>query len=447
MNFIKKNIPTIELPLLKNFITYSAGSLFLKIITAGIGLITIRFLSPEEYGLLSLLQNFIWILPIVMNIGLRQAYGIDFFHLNHIERKKALNDTIGLYLTWATPILLLCIACSTFLNKLLFLNKASQFLLIISCLTSFNNFFFEFYLQLLRYRCKVKELTGMQLIAGIINVLLTCIFVYFFKFNIAGILLANFLSMLVVISIGFSAYKQKLCGDAFKIFSFSPKAFYYIKMGLPFIPSIIFTYILSSSNRWFLVRFATMHDVGIYSFADYVGQLFNLIVLYPLSSTYIPYIYTKFAEQRDNILAIDEWNKKIMYISMMLGLIAITFGFFIAKRIASLVIPPAYIPALSYIWFILVGQLFFMGSYFATCYMQFFKKIYIQLYFTIIGASINITLNYILTPMLGIQGCLIASICGFASYFFLIILGTILLKRNHEAIVNIQKQNSSITPL
>lgn len=430
MNLVKK-IPQIDFRLIRNFLVYSSGSLVLKIITATIGLITIRFLTPQEFGLLSLLNNFILILPLIMNLGLRQAYGVDFYHLSLQDKKKHLNNIIGLYLTIAVPIFIICLIFANKINKFIFFDNADFHLIVTALATAFFHFFFEFYLQLLRYRCKIYALTAAQIGIALVNIICTALLVYILKLKILGILLANFISMLSLIIYAFFDYVQKLKLEKFKIYHFKEKTFYYLKTGFPFIPSVFFTWILSYGNRWFLAKYANMHDVGIYSLADYFAQIFNLVILYPISATYVPYIFNKFAASKDNILELDSQNKQNMYFAMIVMVILISVSFFIAKNILYIILPISYFKSIQYIWFLLFGQIFFMGSYFATCYLQFIKRNYLLLSFTISGSLICCLLNFILTPRFGIYGAITASNCGYILYFLLIIIFTNIIKKNH----------------
>src|SRR3990167_9310237 len=372
-------------------------------------LVTITFLTVEEYGLLSILNNFINIFPIILNLGLRQAFGVDFYHLNYPAKIKMLNDIIGLYLFLATPILIISLLNINFINKVVFVHQANTILVSIALISCFLNFFSEFYFQTLRYQCKVYSLTTSQFFVGTITILATILFVYFLKLKILGILLANLIGSICIIIWAFYRYIKITEQNKFKIFSFKQSCFYYIKLGFPFIPNILFAWILSSGNRWFLAQLDTIESVGIYSFADNFCQLFNLIILYPLSASYVPYVFKKFASDRDKILEIDKWNLQNMVFAMISTFIMITVGYFMLKLFFLKFIPAQYHESLKYIWFLLAGQIFLMGSYFATCYLQFFKKNYLLLIFNIIAVCIFCIINLILIRQIRIYSCVIAS--------------------------------------
>lgn len=419
-----KALNSFNMPVFKNFLTYAFGAIFLRAITASIAFISILFLNPEEYGLLSLINTFIGVLPIFLNLGLRQAFGLDFFHVDNQERKKILNDIIALYLLLAVPISFLLILKTGLINKYIFLNKANPSTLLIMIGVCFFHFFTELFFQTLRYQSKAIQLTTVQIIMGIINAGFAIVFIYFLKLQITGVVLANLLAMITILFYGLYLYIKKVNFLNFNLIKNKAKAKYYLKLGIPFIPSMLFTWIISFGDRWVLAKYNSLHDVGIYSLADSFGQLYQMLILYPLSGSYLPYIFTKFSTNKINIIEMDKQNRKNMYVSMIFMFVSITILFLITKNIFFWAIPPKFHESINYIWFLLMGQVIFMGSYFATCYLVFLKRTYLLVSFTIIAAILNVILNFILIPYFKIYGCVIATLVSYIIYLVLILLAT-----------------------
>ena len=433
-----------NLPIIKNFLTYSLGAIVLRLITATIAFTAINFLSPCQYGLLALINTFIAIVPIFMNLGLRQVYGLEFFHTDNNGRKKILNDIIIIYLIISLPIILVALFNLSLINKLIFLNQADSTIIFLILIICFINFFNELLFQTLRYQSKAFHLVISQIIMGTVTAISTFIFIYFIKLKITGILLGNFLGAFTLALYALYLYKLKVNSLMLNIIKNKKLIYYYLKSGLPFIPSIIFSWILSFGDRWLLAKYATLYDVGIYSLADSFGQLFHMTLVYPLSCSYMPYIFKIFSENKNNIIELDEWNIKNMYKSMAFLFLIISFGFLISRNLLYLIIPVAYHEAIKYIWLILVGQIFFMGSYFATCYLQYFKKTYYLVSFTIFSSVLNTGLNYILIPRFAIYGCVIATTISYAIYLATIIFTTNQFKKNINTFVNLKPGSETL---
>lgn len=413
------------------FLAYSFGAIVLRCITASISFLSISFLSSSEYGLLSLINTFIYIAPIFFNLGLRQAFGIEFFHVNSDLRKKMLNDVIGIYLIISIPLLIISIINLSFIKKLIFFNQVSENILFLSLGICFIHFFTELLFQVFRYQSKALQLSITQMIMGIFNLFFALIFVYFANLKIYGIIAANFCSMLIIAFYGLYLYIKKI-----KFFNFNlikkNHIYYYLKLGFPFIPNILFTWLLSFGNRWILAHYLTLHEVGIYSLADSFGQLFQMVILYPLSGSYLPYIFQKFSEDKENILKLDAWNRKNMILCMLGFFILITISFFAFKSLFYCIFPIKFHESINYIWLILIGQVLFMGSYFATCYLVFLKKTYFLMCFTIFSSSFCTILNLILVPKFFLYGCVIANLISYTIYLVSIIYVTKSLQKYHN---------------
>ena len=176
-----------------------------------------------------------------------------------------------------------------------------------------------------------------------------------------------------------------------------------IMYGLPFIPGIMFSWVLASSDRWVLAYYTSMHDVGIYAIADLFAQLFYTLILIPWSGSYLPYIMQRYAQHKTNLSSIEKENRTIMILSMICATIGVIFGYICLQPFLYWIIPPAYQAAIVYILLLLIGQVFLLGSYFAATIIQFHKKRYFLAFALAIPACCNLLLNLLLTPRFGID--------------------------------------------
>ncbi len=99
-----------------------------------------------------------------------------------------------------------------------------------------------------------------------------------------------------------------------------------------------------------------------------------------------------------------------------------TISFVIFQKIFFLIIPGKFHESINLIWYLLIGQIIFMGTYFATIYLQFTKKTFSLMLITTSAANFNILLNILLIPIFRINGCLIANLISYTFYLAIIIL-------------------------
>lgn len=414
---IKKIKTILATSIIKNFFIYSFSSFLLRGISIITAPIAMNILSPAEYGLLALANSFISIVSLFLGLGLRQAFSLEFFHCNTQEQKVMINDIMIIYASCTTLIFIALFSAYRLINAFIFAHQASNRLIFISLSICFIYFFVELFYQILQYQTKAKELALTQTCIAIITIALQLIFLIYFKLGIISMLLAQLIGMCIAVALACNAYVKKNCITHINI-TRSLRAFrYYLKLGLPFIPSVLFGWILSSGDRWVLAQLSSMHAVGIYSLADAFGQLFYIVILNPISSSYLPFVLHQFAQNKHNLLGTEQWNQKNMLYAMVGVAILISGGYLVAKPILLFLLPHAYHEAIDYIWFILMGYVFLMGTYFANCLIQYHKKSYFLGLSLLLPATLNIALNFLLIPTYHTYGCVYATLIAYASYF------------------------------
>ena len=419
-----RNIYKQHAHIIRNFVAYSLGSIVQRSITAVTSLLALRIISPAQFGLLSLINQFMFLAPIFLNLGLRQAFWLEYFHIKSKERRHLINYVILIYLIIALPLLIFSFFNISLINRYLFLNQASYILIAIALLYSFIHFFSELYLQVLRNQMNAIRLTLIQLSAACLTIVLNIIFVFYYQLGITGVVLSNLAGITLVTLIGSFHYVSCNTHCYFLRKDITKQAKYLFILGFPFIPNILFSWILSSGDRWVLVYLTNMKLVGIYALADMVGQIFNMCILYPMNATYIPYMLNKYAKHPDKINEIEKQNRKNMWYAMGITAVLITIGTLIAFIIGPYILPHKYLESLNYIWFILLGYVFFMGTYFSSCILVFKKRIWLLLGINTIAASTNIILNLILIPSFKIYGCVTATTIAYLMLFCLNIRNT-----------------------
>ena len=144
-----------------------------------------------------------------------------------------------------------------------------------------------------------------------------------------------------------------------------------------------------------------------------------MLIIYPLSCSYLPILFKRYAQNKENIPLVERWNKKNMYMCMMAMAIVITLGYIACKPLALKILPFKYHAVLNYGWYILMGNIFLMGTTFASCLIQFYKKTYFLALAICLPALLNIVLNIILIPYWGIYGSVWATMISYICYFAL----------------------------
>lgn len=404
---------------LKDFFTYSFGALCLRGFTVLMAPITMRLLSPSDYGALALVNSFISIAVAFFGLGLRQVLFIEYFHKNETEQKQMIGEICFIYVLITIPLLLCLFLFRRLLIHYIFLDTISPFLLGISLFIIFVYFFVELFYQILQYKRKALLLTVIQVCIASLSAFFTIFFVWYIHTGFAGMLWAQSIGMICASSIGLYTFNKQKFFEYIQIKNTIQKISSYLTYGIPFIPGMIFGWLLASGDRWVLAHYSTMHNVGIYSIADTFGQLFQLLVLTPWTGSYFPYILNQYKNNKAHILFVEKKNQRTMIITLVGLATLITLGLFIVQPLLKHVLPPNYHEAIHYIWLILMGYVFLLGSYFSSSFIQYHKKTYFLALSLCLPALLNILFNILLVPQFGILGCTFATLVSYALYFAL----------------------------
>lgn len=403
----------------KNFFIYSFGSLLLRGITIIIAPLTMSILSPADYGLIALANNFISMLAIFVGFGLRQAFEIEFFHCEKNKKATLINDILFLYIFLAVPIFMLMILNVSAINRYIFFNAASHNTILI-CLTScFIYFFVELFCQVLKYDNKAWFLTKLQVIAALITISLNVIFLFGLKWGTSSILLAQLIGSSFLLCTLLLQYVQKTFAVNCSLLKRASTAYSYLKLGLPFVPGMLFAWVLASGDRWFLGNYTTLHNVGIYSLADTFGMLYQMIILHPINNAYVPYIFKKFSENKNNTKHIEQENKKNAVWAMIIGAVVVSAGYLVCKPLLYWFLPNNYHAVITYIWLILMSNVFLTGAQITANYIRYQKKTMFHVLSLLVAATVNCILNALLVTKFEIYGCIIATLIAYIIYFLI----------------------------
>lgn len=394
---------------------YIAGSVAIKGLTLCVLPYSLALLQPAQLGLYSLFNSFIAIISTVIAVGLRQVFWIEFFHKKPSDRRMMLNDIILIYVVVATPLLIaLCMAVA-FINKVVFVNDASPFMIYISLLSCFFVFFTELFYQVLVATKRIVYLLIVQLCGALVMVTGSVVFLNW-NWGVTGLLGAQLCSALVVcVWAGQEYWKRNLvrmvCVQRVKsLFK------QYITAGLPFISSVLAAFFITSSSRWLLVYYSNLHNVGIYSVVEMVGTLFQVIVLQPFQNTYLPFLFERFVTT-SNIIHIEDENKQRMWrVVLLLGVTGLS-GYILLRPLVYHLVPIAYHRAIMYAPLMFIGQLLLLGASFMLAYVQFCKKTYFIGGSLVACALVNALLCRIFIPQLQVVGALLALVGTYAFYF------------------------------
>ncbi len=265
---------------------------------------------------------------------------------------------------------------------------------------------------------KTKLFAGQGILNTALTVTLNIVFLLVFDMGIEGyvlsIVLADFLTTV------FLFFAAKLYR------AFMPKKASGKLMGsmmkfcLPLVPSTVFWWITSVSDRYMVAYFVSDAENGLYAAAYKIPTLLTYVVTIFNDAWKLSAVSDSDGEERTGFYS--KIYKYYLSVMFMGGTVLC-----VCSQIAAYILfHETYHSAWIFVPILTVATVFssfdtFLGSAYFTV-----KKTYMSLLTSLVGAVLNIILNFIMIPTWGAMG---ASIATFASYFAVFVIRAATMKR------------------
>ena len=376
--------------------------LLCSVLQKGISVLTTpfftRLMDTSEYGVFNVFLSWQGIVAAIVILTL--PWGVVEQGLVKYTDKRDIftSSTLGLMTT-----LSLVWFCIYLLNKSWWNNIFSlttlQTIALFSITWSSSVFTFWSINQRIDYN--YKSLVALTIVVSILKPLIGIILVIKFEDRVTARILG-------LAGIELLFYIPLFLGMMLKGGVFFSKYFwiYVLRFNVPLIPHYLSQRILNSSDRIMIDHMCGSGDAGIYSLA-YSLSMIMLIVNQAIQSSLNPWIYRKIKEEK-----VDQLNKIVypsLFIVALINLLLIAF----APEAVHIFAPADYYEA---IWIIppVTMSVFFMFLYGFFANIEFYyEKTGIMAVATVIGAVLNIVLNYI---FIGIYGYFAAGYTTLACY-------------------------------
>lgn len=371
-----------------------------------VGIYIVRYLGPEDFGLLSYAISFVGLFSSIAALGLDNIIVREL--VKEPEKKNKLLGTVfSLRLTGAIVSIIL-IALVLYIIKEDTFN--SVLILIIATLTLFQSFnVIDFYFQA---TVTVKNSVAAQfislLISSVIKILLivySAPLIYF-----AIVTSAEFF----LLSVGFN-FIYKLKGNSIFNWKYdSSLAKSLLKDSWPLILSGIAIAVYMKIDQVMIKKMLTTAEVGYYAGAVRICEAWYFIPVAIVTSLFPAIINAK--NKSENL-----YNSRLQKLYDLLAFIAIAIAIPVTlfnETIISILLGGDYLPSASvltiYIWAGLAVSLGVATNQYLITenYTRF------SFYRTFAGMILNVILNFILIPIWGIEGSAVATLISYSIVAF-----------------------------
>ena len=261
--------------LFKDTALYGIGKSIQKLI----GLFLLPFyatvLKPEDFGIIDTLGVTTFFFIALCNLGLDSASGRFFFIAKTKQEKGELLFTI-LMLRSITIIPCLILACfSSQLSNVLFETTSYKWMVAISILAIPLNILHSDQERIFRYYFEPHKYNLNVLLKVFISAILGISLVIYLNFGALGALLSSFVSSFIFILIAFFGFNKKRYIFQFS-FDWAKKM---IKYGWPLIGATAAIWFYSSADRYIVLHYYSLTEVGIFSIGSKLIQIMGMLNL------------------------------------------------------------------------------------------------------------------------------------------------------------------------
>ena len=397
---------------LKNSMIYGLGFLFLRGISFLLLPIYTNLLSTYDAGVIFIIYTILAFLNPVFSFGMDSAL-FKFFYSKSFSKTEVISSSILSLLVSSSTLAGSIILISFFKKNILSIDY--NWLVFIGLILFFDSLSSRLLLII-----RLLEKTWYYLFIGFINIIsslgLNIFFIYFMNLGEKGAVYALALTALIQL--------LALLPLAFKYVTFYHLNYILIKkmfsFGIPFFPAALLFIVTGMIDRFFINYFLSMEQVGIYGAGYKLGSIVSIIVI-AFNLNWQPY-YLKHSQNKmflENIKKISQ----IFAIILLFISTSISIGWNLVIKIQLF----NYHLIGSEFWDagIIIPWIAF-GYYFYGLFVLQMPSIYIrnkQLwipFFWGLAAIINIILNILLIPRLGLMGAGVATLLSYLIMFICI---------------------------
>lgn len=370
-----------------------------------------RIFLPNDYGVIDLIATITTFLNLFLILGLDSAvarYYVDA----EVDNDRKLTASTALYyliaFSFFTVLLLICF--SKEITAIVFGDSAYSIFLTVAFVAIPFSVLFGLCQTLLKFRFQSVAFATTSVGSLLLQVSLTIYFLVYMKVGIIGIYIARLVTMVIFSTIGLwltrSSYSLTFSTQRLK------ELLYF---GVPLIPLSLAHYIMTYSDRYFLRYFSGLNDVGLYGVGYMLASAISVLV-FGFQNAWGPFVLSTYKNKE----ARHVFSKTYDYASIVIC-IAILFLSLFAKEILLIFTTRDYLEAYKVVPLIAASiATYIFGGYFAIG-IGIAKKNIHRAWGGTVAALINLVLNYLLIPPIGMIGAAIATIVSF------LVLGVILM--------------------
>ncbi len=372
-------------------------------------------LSPDQFGIVSILESMMFLAMILLAFSVERGAQRFYFDTSLSDKHVFLNAQI--WLTGSSILFLAIVVALEFLgfNTFAAMPPWSIPMMVLAAwaggICGLASVYFQVEQKPIFFIC-------LNLIKGVVLFALTYFTIQVGDKGVYGFIISITVANLLAALFGLILL-PKIVVSKIDIFLIRDM----LRFSAPFVPTVLGAWLLTMGGRFFLQKYSSIEDVGLYSFWYKISLAF-LMCSAAINSTITPVIYRYLSRNPDGTALSCNFIKPLIKIYSLGGISFIL----ISGELADLMGGTAYQLSPVIFSLLILGHFcsLVMGGG-SDLLLSYFRLTKAQMVVFLAGGSLSIMLNIILTPRLGVTGVVLASVTGLV---FIVCSHWAVLKRN-----------------
>jgi O-antigen/teichoic acid export membrane protein len=410
--------------LTKNMLIYGVGQVLNRLIGFFLLPVFTSYLTPNDYGILSILGIITLFATLLFSLGFGGAMGPVYFESESDERKRGTIWTSFL-------ILLLCSLAFTIIgvsfcpsiSRFAFQHETYCYLIMLSLIGVCFDIIvmpFKFYLQ---FEEKAKPFVALSIISSFISLMASIIMVVILRRGATGMIEGQLFSLFITFLVFFLPARPVFHLD----WNLGKEL---LRLGIPLIPSSLFIFILLQGNKYIMQWSKGLDAVGLYSVGFNVGMAMNMAVS-AFQSAWYPYFMSFFHKKEEARILFGR-----IFTYYVFGFGALSLLFYIAARPVMMIMThPSFHQAYKVVGLTSSAQFAYGAFLLLLPGIYFAKEVRYISVIQALTAIVATGVNFLLIPRYGLIAAGIALVSGYVVMVVLQQLWNSYRRRDYLAIV------------
>ncbi|MBM3667328.1 MAG: hypothetical protein FJW90_07595 [Actinobacteria bacterium] len=380
---------------------YTASSVISKLIAVALLPLYTRYLTPEDYGAAEVLIVAVIAASIVIRLGIIEAL-LRFYYERDEDPDKVVKTGFA-SLLWSTTIgLAIAFPLAEPISQLL-LDRSDPELVRIAIFGLWVFTMYEFLLALFRLDERAKAFLAFTVSNVLVTIPVTVYLVVFQEEGAQGLLLGQYATGAVFLAALLVTQRRRLA-----LLPDRPLLRRMLRFGLPTMPAELSLYSLNFIDRVMLVRLAGLADAGLYALSVKFAQAVNVLVKgFQLAWPPLAYSITDDDEARRAYAVIVTWFVVVCTFCVA-GL------WLLSRWVVRLLAAPEFFESYEAIGLVSTGVMLYALYLVLVVVLGRTGRTEFNFPATAAGTAVNIGLNLVLIPALGIVGAGVSLVASYA---------------------------------